>query len=70
MDGDPVLFNRQPSLHKMSMMAHKVRVMDHSTFRLNVTVTKPYNADFDKHHCRKQGELKACNSLVLISSFR
>jgi DNA-directed RNA polymerase II subunit RPB1 len=66
MDGDPVLFNRQPSLHKMSMMAHKVVVMDHSTFRLNVTVTTPYNADFDKHHCRKQGELKACNSLVLI----
>jgi DNA-directed RNA polymerase II subunit RPB1 len=48
MDGDPVLFNRQPSLHKMSMMAHQVRVMEHSTFRLNVTVTKPYNADFDK----------------------
>jgi DNA-directed RNA polymerase II subunit RPB1 len=46
-DGDTVLFNRQPSLHKMSMMAHKVRVMDYSTFRLNVTVTTPYNADFD-----------------------
>ena len=59
MDGDYVLFNRQPSLHKMSMMAHRVVVMDHSTFRLNVTVTPPYNADFDKHHCRKQGELKA-----------
>ena len=46
-DGDIVLFNRQPSLHKMSMMAHKVRVMDYHTFRLNVSVTKPYNADFD-----------------------
>ena len=46
-DGDTVLFNRQPSLHKMSMMAHKVRVMDYSTFRLNVSVTTPYNADFD-----------------------
>jgi DNA-directed RNA polymerase II subunit RPB1 len=46
-DGDVVLFNRQPSLHKMSMMAHKVIVMDYSTFRLNVSVTKPYNADFD-----------------------
>ena len=70
-NGDTILFNRQPSLHKMSMMAHKVRVMDHSTFRLNVTVTKPYNADFDKqnNHCRKQGELKACNSLVLISRY-
>ena len=46
-DGDVVLFNRQPSLHKMSMMAHKIKVMDYSTFRLNVSVTSPYNADFD-----------------------
>ena len=44
-DGDYVLFNRQPSLHKMSMMCHKVRVMPYQTFRLNVTVTAPYNAD-------------------------
>jgi len=47
LDGDPVLFNRQPSLHRMSMMCHKVRVLPGSTFRLNVSVTKPYNADFD-----------------------
>ena len=46
-DGDVVLFNRQPSLHKMSMMGHKIRVMKGSTFRLNVNVTGPYNADFD-----------------------
>ena len=46
-DGDIVLFNRQPSLHKMSMMGHKIKVMDYNTFRLNVSVTKPYNADFD-----------------------
>jgi DNA-directed RNA polymerase II subunit RPB1 len=47
-DGDPVLFNRQPSLHKMSMMCHRIKVIkDESlnTFRLNVTVTTPYNAD-------------------------
>jgi len=47
MDDDYVLFNRQPSLHKMSMMAHRVVVMKHSTFRLNVSATGPYNADFD-----------------------
>ena len=46
-DGDYVLFNRQPSLHKMSMMAHKIKVMTADTFRLNVCVTSPYNADFD-----------------------
>ncbi|KAG7904960.1 hypothetical protein KL907_003176 [Ogataea polymorpha] len=47
MDDDPVLFNRQPSLHKMSMMAHRVKVMPYSTFRMNLSVTSPYNADFD-----------------------
>jgi len=46
-DGDWVLFNRQPSLHRMSMMGHRVRVMKGHTFRLNVSVTPPYNADFD-----------------------
>jgi len=46
-DGDVVLFNRQPSLHRMSIMAHKVKVMPHKTFRLNPTVCPPYNADFD-----------------------
>ena len=46
-DGDFVLFNRQPSLHKMSMMGHRVRVMKGNTFRLNISVTPPYNADFD-----------------------
>ena len=47
MDGDVVLFNRQPSLHRMSMMAHTVRVMPWKTFRLNLCVCPPYNADFD-----------------------
>jgi DNA-directed RNA polymerase II subunit RPB1 len=46
-DGDLVLFNRQPSLHKMSIMGHRVRIMPYSTFRLNLSVTTPYNADFD-----------------------
>jgi DNA-directed RNA polymerase II subunit RPB1 len=46
-DGDYVLFNRQPTLHKMSMMAHKIKVLPYNTFRLNIMVTPPYNADFD-----------------------
>lgn len=46
-DGDYIIFNRQPSLHKESMMGHRVKVMDYSTFRLNLSVTTPYNADFD-----------------------
>ncbi|HTX61199.1 MAG TPA: DNA-directed RNA polymerase subunit A' [Methanobacterium sp.] len=47
MDGDIVLFNRQPSLHRMSMMAHEVKVLPYKTFRLNLCVCPPYNADFD-----------------------
>jgi len=48
MDGDAVLFNRQPSLHRMSMMCHIAKIMKKGdTFRFNVGVTKPYNADFD-----------------------
>ena len=47
MDGDIVLFNRQPTLHRMSMMGHRVKVLPYNTFRLNVSVTAPYNADFD-----------------------
>tara|TARA_Y100000389_G_scaffold8472_4_gene8075 strand:+ start:549 stop:7397 length:6849 start_codon:yes stop_codon:yes gene_type:complete len=46
-NGDWVLFNRQPSLHKMSMMAHRIRILDGLTFRLNISATTPYNADFD-----------------------
>jgi len=46
-DGDIVVFNRQPSLHRMSIMAHEVVVMPYKTFRLNTTVCPPYNADFD-----------------------
>ncbi|MHA1670332.1 MAG: DNA-directed RNA polymerase subunit A' [Promethearchaeota archaeon] len=46
-DGDLVLFNRQPSLHRMSIMAHEVKIMNGRTFRLNLTVCPPYNADFD-----------------------
>lgn len=46
-DGDIVLFNRQPSLHKVSIMAHRVKVMNWKTFRFNICVCAPYNADFD-----------------------
>ena len=47
MNGDIVLFNRQPSLHKMSMMGHRAKILPGKTFRLNPSVCTPYNADFD-----------------------
>ena len=46
-NGDIALFNRQPSLHRASMMAHKIVVLNGKTFRLNPAVCHPYNADFD-----------------------
>jgi len=46
-DGDIVLFNRQPSLHRMSIMSHRARVMPWRTLRFNESVCNPYNADFD-----------------------
>ncbi|MBU4456533.1 MAG: DNA-directed RNA polymerase subunit A', partial [Nanoarchaeota archaeon] len=46
-NGDIALFNRQPSLHRMSIMCHKMRVLPGKSFRLNPAVCNPYNADFD-----------------------
>ncbi len=46
-DGDIALFNRQPSLHRLSMLAHYVKVVPHKTLRINPIVCAPYNADFD-----------------------
>ncbi len=67
-DGDILLFNRQPSLHKQSIMGHYAKVIDnpeYNTFRMNPNVCTPYNADFDKQLCRKHGALKACYSIVI-----
>jgi DNA-directed RNA polymerase subunit A' len=47
MDGDIAIFNRQPSLHRMSMMCHRIKVLPGRTLRLNPAVCAPYNADFD-----------------------
>lgn len=57
MNGDPILFNRQPTLHRMSMLCHIARIMNRGdTFRMNVACTRPYNADFDgDKSCHQQG---------------
>ncbi|KAM9903418.1 hypothetical protein OXX79_003380 [Metschnikowia pulcherrima] len=46
-DGDVVLFNRQPSLHRLSILSHYAKIRPWRTFRLNECVCTPYNADFD-----------------------
>ena len=72
LDGDHVLFNRQPSLHKMSMMAHRVKVMKGNTFRLNVSVTPPYNADFDgdEMNMHVPQSLAAMSELINIATVK
>ena len=46
-NGDIAIFNRQPSLHRMSVMSHSIKVLPYRTFRLHPAVCPPYNADFD-----------------------
>eukprot|EP00835_Amoeboradix_gromovi_P005030 NODE_436_length_8630_cov_0.178877.p1 type:complete len:1558 gc:universal NODE_436_length_8630_cov_0.178877:7372-2699(-) len=47
-DGDIVLMNRQPTLHKPSMMAHTVKVLQgEKTLRMHYANCNSYNADFD-----------------------
>lgn len=70
-DGDIVLFNRQPSLHKLSIMAHIAVVKPHRTFRFNECVCTPYNADFDGDemnlHLPQTEEAKA-EALILMGT--
>ena len=70
-DGDIVMFNRQPSLHKMSIMGHRIKIMPYSTFRMNLSVTSPYNADFDGDemnlHVMQSMETRAeCSEIMLV----
>jgi len=72
-DGDYVVFNRQPSLHRVSMMGHKVRVLPYKTFRINTTVTTPYNADFDGdemnlHVPQNEEALSEVSNLMSVSN--
>lgn len=68
-DNDVVLFNRQPSLHKLSIMAHRAKIHNHRTFRFNECVCNPYNADFDGDemnlHLPQTEEAKA-EALILM----
>jgi DNA-directed RNA polymerase subunit A' len=68
-DGDVVIFNRQPSLHRMSIMAHYVKVLPYKTFRLHLCVCTPYNADFDGDEMNlhvPQGEEAQTEARVLM----
>ena len=47
MNHDVILFNRQPSLHRLSIMGFHVKVLPWRTLRFNESVCTPFNADFD-----------------------
>jgi DNA-directed RNA polymerase II subunit RPB1 len=47
LDGDRVVFNRQPSLHKLSLMVHRIRLIEGLAISVPLAVVGPYNADFD-----------------------
>lgn len=76
-EGDWVLLNRQPSLHRMSIMAHRIRIIKDKTFRLPVCDTTPYNADFDgdelnihvlqTHDARAEAEMLMSVSTQMIN---
>lgn len=70
-DNDVVLFNRQPSLHKLSIMAFYAIVKPHRTFRFNECVCTPFNADFDGDemnlHLPQTEEAKA-EAIILMGS--
>lgn len=70
-DGDIVLFNRQPSLHKLSIMCHVAKVQPQRTFRFNECVCTPYNADFDGDEMNlhlPQTEESRAEALVLMGN--
>ena len=72
-NGEYVIFNRQPSLHKMSMQGHEVIIMENGdTFRFNVAVTAPYNADFDgdEMNMHVPQSIRAENELRLIAAVK
>ena len=73
LNDDYVLFNRQPTLHRPSMMGHRVHILqrdDCNTFRMNVSVTKPYNADFDgdEMNIHLAQSIQARNELKMLAN--
>lgn len=69
-DGDVVLLNRQPTLHKGSMQAKTIRIRPGRTIRMNLACTKPFNADFDgdEMHIHVPQSLEAQTELRELSA--
>ena len=68
-DDDVIIFNRQPTLHKMSMMGHRVKILPWSTFRLNLRFVV-FNFANSVHHFQIiiGSVVHACNLTDKIST--
>lgn len=69
-NGDPVVYNRQPSLHRMNMMCHRVKILPGRTFRHSSLVNTSYNADFDGDEMNlhvPQAVDAACETVSIMS---
>ncbi len=71
-NGDVVIMNRQPTLHKASMMGHRVRVLpNEKTIRIHYANGGPYNCDYDGDEMNlhfPQGQLARAESYTLAST--
>ena len=69
-NGDLLLVNRQPTLHKSSIMAHQARVLPgERTIRMHYANCKTYNADFDGDEMNlhlAQNELARSEALNIV----
>lgn len=71
-DGDALLLNRQPTLHKPSIMAHRCRILrGEKTIRMHYANCNTYNADFDGDemniHC-PQSELGRAEAYLIANT--
>ena len=71
-NGDVVLMNRQPTLHKPSIMAHRARVLPgEKTIRMHYANCNTYNADFDGDEMNlhfPQNELARAEAAVIADT--
>ena len=72
-DGDIVIFNRQPTLHRVSIMGHKIKILPDKTFRLNPIACAPYNADFDGdemqiHAPQSESSIAEIKNLLMVDN--
>ena len=69
-NGDIILMNRQPTLHRGSMISQKIKILKEKTFRLNLAITSSFNADFDgdEMNCHLPSDIPSIVELENLST--